>query len=217
MQHSFDNQIGRLLAAGFPELLVVAVAESILQRVKNRAGAERAETQRWMARPVAMPYMHQVSHNLKKVANRHRIPVVFTAPNKLSRLCPRICGDRKGGCQTSHDSRFVGCATGVVYSVPLLCGKVYIGQTERCINDRLREHALKVKKKEDKYAHLVAHIITCGCEARFYETTILGKSTNYTARVALEAFYIHKNSDICISEASILLHSAELNYLNSVA
>lgn len=36
---------------------------------------------------------------------------------------------------------YVKCNEGAEYEIPLVCGKVYIGQTGRCTNDRLREHA----------------------------------------------------------------------------
>lgn len=33
----------------------------------------------------------------------------------------------------------------LVHSIPLSCGKVYIGQTEGCANDRAREHASSLR------------------------------------------------------------------------
>lgn len=61
--HSFEHQISHLLAAEFFELLVGGVAKSLLQKVKNRAGKEGAQTQSQTVRPLIMPYMHKVSHN----------------------------------------------------------------------------------------------------------------------------------------------------------
>lgn len=160
--------------------------------------------------------MHKVSHNLKKVANRHGIPLVFSAPNKLSKLCSRVCCESRRGCRTRHEKPFVKCSRGVVYAIPLHpCGQLYIGQTERCVNDRLREHAQKINKKEDKGAHLVAHVTACGCDARFYETTILGRSGNASSRLALEAFFIKQNRERCISEPSISLLDAEFDFLRN--
>lgn len=211
MQESFDWQVSRLLAAGYPSQVIVAVAESLLQRVKH--GAERVGARGLTGRPLVMPYVHTLSHGLKKVANRHEVPLVFSAPNKLQKLCPRICAQSKRGCSTRHANPFVECSVGVVYSIPMSCGKMYIGQSERCVNDRLREHALSAKKKEDKYAHLVAHISACGCEPIFRDTRILGKSKRMSSRLALEAFFIKKNDGACISEASISLHASEFEFL----
>lgn len=67
-----------------------------------------------------------------------------------------------------------------------------IGQTKRLIIERLREHAQKLTKRDDKYAHLVAHVISCGCDVQFSETKILGRSASKTAREVLEAFFREK-------------------------
>lgn len=86
------------------------------------------------------------------------------AGTPLSVLCAAaVCSDR-GAEKTSgvwgvqpppKKKKFFGlppcCLFCLVQSLSLytlrytLCGKVYIGQTGRCINDRLREHALSIK------------------------------------------------------------------------
>lgn len=84
-----------------------------------------------------------MSHRIKKVAGRYDVSVVFSAPNKLNKICPRVNKKAKncqGTCGVHHKKEFVACATGVVYSIPLACGKVYIGQTGRCLNIRLKEN-----------------------------------------------------------------------------
>lgn len=102
----------------------------------------------------------------------------------------------------------------VVYSFPMSCGKIYVGQTGRCVNDRLGEHALNLKKLDDKYAHLVAHVSSCtGCVARFEGTRILGKSKDKTARISLEAYHIKKLGSTCISTPSLSLFDAEFHLL----
>lgn len=42
--------------------------------------------------------------------------------------------------------RLIGCEA-VVYEILLSCGCFYTGQTGRCVNVRVGEHANKVKKK----------------------------------------------------------------------
>ncbi|KAG0426957.1 hypothetical protein HPB47_025983 [Ixodes persulcatus] len=43
-------------------------------------------------------------------------------------------GPPRVACDVNHRTHYVTCATGVVYQIPLSCGRVYIGQTGRCIN-----------------------------------------------------------------------------------
>lgn len=94
-----------------------------------------------------IPYVHTVSHNLKKVAQRYDMNVVFSAPHKLSKLCkmtgPEVT--QLSGFGKKHRPHFVECTGGVAYQIPLTCGKVYVGLTGRCVNARLREHTNNVK------------------------------------------------------------------------
>lgn len=72
-----------------------------------------------------MPYVHKVSHTLKKVADRFSIPVFFSAPNKPSMLCKIInkkkgeSGEAKGVCIKRHATKFSACAIGVTFEIPL--------------------------------------------------------------------------------------------------
>ncbi|CAN7981596.1 unnamed protein product, partial [Ixodes pacificus] len=105
------------------------------------------ERRRMPSRPVVLPYVHTFSHRIKQVAEKFDVPVVFSAPSKLSRLCAAVnrVGSSGPRCEVSHRTRYVTCATGVVYLIPLSCGRVYIGQTERCVNVRAREHSLSLR------------------------------------------------------------------------
>lgn len=90
MQASFTSKVGHLLAAGFPLSVINAVAKLILQKIKLGAQRVGAKVQQYKWKPEKIPYSHKVSQNLKKVAYRHDIPFVFSAPNKLSKLCPCV-------------------------------------------------------------------------------------------------------------------------------
>lgn len=61
MQFNYDHPVGCLLTAAFPTSVVVAVAESLLQKVKNRAGRKRVEPQLPTVRPFIMPYLQDLT------------------------------------------------------------------------------------------------------------------------------------------------------------
>lgn len=86
MATSLDCQKARLAQAGYPDHLLVSVAESLLKKYSGRQqnAAAVAISQKRFA---VMPYLHKISHNLKKVGARANIGVAFTAPNKLGKLC----------------------------------------------------------------------------------------------------------------------------------
>lgn len=220
MEASFHNQVARLKSAGYPEAVLVSVAESI--RRKRRAkdgqghgavGRDNRTHEKERERVAVVPYMHQVTHRLKKVGQRMGVRVVSSAPHKLSQLARLTCGarHREQRCKTKHRNRFVNCIIDVVYMIILSCGACYIGQTGRCLNDRLREHACNVRSGNDGY--LAQHVTRCGCEVQFDKTVVLQKHKDERTRLIIEAAHIAEHG-ACVSKPSIALSDKELAFLN---
>lgn len=103
-----------------------------------------------------------MTHNLKKVANCHKVCIVFSAPKELSRLCLLISSSKECASLSSKKqaSPVVQCDLGVVYEILLACGKSYVGLTNCCISDCAREQQLSIKNNE--MADLPAHCAACG-------------------------------------------------------
>lgn len=142
---------------------------------------------------------------------------MFSAPNKLSRVCPAIEkkenaeNPRRNRCQVDHNvPSLVQCLLGVVYCLPLSCGSVYVGQIGRCFNTRLREHRNKLKTY--KGAHLYTRCGKCKCNQCFEDTEVLYQHKDRPNREVVEAFHFAKNSR-CISKPSIRLAHRELDFL----
>uniref|UniRef100_A0A147BL58 Putative tick transposon n=1 Tax=Ixodes ricinus TaxID=34613 RepID=A0A147BL58_IXORI len=211
MGRSFLLQVGRLLAAGFSEKTLADVADRLKRKFR---GLPQKAHERPKGRPAIIPYLHAVSHNLKKVAGRFNVPVVFTAPSKLSSLCKRINyphRDREE-CTKKHRNKFLDCSTCVVYDIPLSCGRSYVGQTGRCVNERAREHASAVKQTPS--GHLAVHCARCPCTPMFTNTAILGRHSEKTTREVHEAFIIKtRGVDKCVSEPSVALLDKEILFL----
>lgn len=164
VQQSFAAQMVRLQEAGFPQYVLTAVAEAVLKKIKAENSDVPSQRTKVDRRCVVVPYVHKTSHHLKKVGKRHGVQVVFSAPKKLKGLCARI-GDRQSrlqGCGKKHANSYAECNVGVVYEIPLSCGKSYVGQTGRCVNVRMREHELSFKN--DTSGHLPTHCSECKCE-----------------------------------------------------
>ena len=162
-----------------------------------------------------IPYVHKVSHHLKKIALRENVRVVFSAPEKLSRLCKLTnpMKESQPACGKRHVTRFVECSLAVVYMFPLSCDAVYIGQTGRCINDRLREHCCNVKNKVSSGSFLAMHCKTCACTPLFDRCVVLGRSRNQLTREIIEANSIAKCVKLCVSTPSIALSEKEIDFL----
>lgn len=214
MKTSLDNQFERLEAAGYPRDLLYAVAESVLQKIKRPQDSTGLPAQRIREKPFEiLPYIHKVSHNIKKVAARQGVNIVLSAPCKLASLCSRVARGKTSNpvCTTKHEHCFTKCATSVVYNIPLTCDKVYIGQTGRCINTRLREHHASLSSNDG--ANLARHCRECGCYPLFSNVTYLGRGKGKEEREIVEAYFIRKSGDRCISTPSICLIDKEFSVL----
>ncbi|KAH8009859.1 hypothetical protein HPB51_020544 [Rhipicephalus microplus] len=124
---SFLKQVDRLEQAGYPQHTLVSVAEKILKKSRNCHTSEGSPQDN--VKLAVIPYIHRVSHNLKKIAEQVDVKVVFSAPLKLSRLCkltnPFL---RKApACNVNHQNKYVICQKGVVYEFPCSCGRCTSG------------------------------------------------------------------------------------------
>lgn len=206
---SFQAQVQRLKTSGFPSSILFEVAESLLTN-----SGQRVRTRETNQRPAVLPYIHQITHNLKKIASKYQVQVALSAPDKLRRLCPRInhLQPQQAECKVRHQQQYVDCQRGVVYEIPFTCGKIYVGQTGRCINERLREHALALRSSPA--GHLAIHARDCMCSAVFSQTKILRRFRSKRTRELYEAQTIVSRGAVCVSAPSIALSPKELYYLN---
>lgn len=160
MQASFQLQVTLLTSSGYPQHLIAGVSESLLQKLKKTGKKQLLQDKEKKKLPIqAIPYIHKVSHNIKKIAARNDVGVVFSAPGKLSKLCPMLHQRKRPACTMRHAIRYTGCKKQVTYEIPLTCGRVYIGQMERCFNERAREHALTIRNSAG--GNLLEHCKRC--------------------------------------------------------
>ncbi|CAN7999537.1 unnamed protein product, partial [Ixodes pacificus] len=216
ISEGLQRQISRLQASGYPEPLLVAVAEKCIATLRgNNKPKEKDPVKKPM---VVMPYIHKFSHRLKKIAETHEIKVVLSAPFKLKGLCKKVNkeeGDTSGQskCGVKHKNQFVECVEGVVYKIPLTCGNSYIGQTGRCLNDRLREHQYACGQLQAP-GNLAAHCARCSCKPLFGKTSVMDKSKNRNKREIIEAFHMASGKHgTCVSAPSIALNEKEIELL----
>ncbi|XP_064475670.1 uncharacterized protein LOC135389564 [Ornithodoros turicata] len=209
---SFHAQVAKIRKGGYPEVMIIKVAETLLKKIKGSAKPARP---RPPGRPVCIPYVHAIAHNIKNVASRHGVPVVMSAHVKFSSLCAKVNRPKKKqGCAIQHRNPHVECQQRVVYRIPLQCGRVYIGQTGRCLNVRLQEHGASIKKTPS--GHLALHCRDCGCKPDLARTDVLSVHNEQLTREIVEAFFITKHDDDeCVSAPSLSLSPAEISYLGN--
>lgn len=194
MDQALKRQYERLEDAGYEEAFVSRqLAIEVSGKKVGRSGRNRS---------AVVPYFHEISHNLKACARRFGIDVIFSSDFKLSRLTPFQKAEAE--CPKKHHERSVPCDNGVVYEIPLECGFKYVGQTSRCLNDRLTEHKRNVKNNAPN-SEIAKHLQECNnCEAKWSETEVLHRERNDVKRVVRETIRI-KASGNCISQPSMVL------------
>lgn len=140
-----------------------------------------------------VPYVHEVSHKLKKAAGRAEVSVVFSAPKKLNVLYRKVYRDeppkRRG--EKKHLTPITSCIKGVVYEIPLRCSHCwYLEQTGHCPNDFFREHYKNVKQMHG--SNLPLHLRSCNCTLNFNQVTVITKHADQRSQDISEAFAIIK-------------------------
>lgn len=120
------------------------------------------------------------------------------------------------GCTIKHTHKFVDCGTCVVYKIPLSCGKVYTGQTGRCVNDRAREHKNSLRSVSDQN-NLPRHCRQCvNCVPALNHISVIGKGKSREERKLLKAYHIRRQGvNTCISAPSVFLTNKEFRYLDN--
>lgn len=211
--------MGRLGAVGYQPPFLSSTAESLLRDLRKQKQNKpllNEENEHSKRRTTVIPYVHQVSHKVRKIAERGSAKVLMSAPNKLSKLCALVnkVGRKHNPCKINHKTKYVGCRQNVVYEIPLDCKRRYVGQTGRCIILRLQEPANSLKSNVGGY--LAAHCRQCKCQPMFDECRIIRRYANKRTREIFEAFCISQRGDKCVSKPSVLLYENEIAYLSNV-
>ncbi|KAH6932529.1 hypothetical protein HPB50_007168 [Hyalomma asiaticum] len=92
--------------------------------MKSKARTEKGDQAKPDRRVVVVPYAHHLSHRLKETAAKCGVPVLLSAPEKLSRMCPPVDNreHNRPGCTKKYADPIVTCSTGVVYRISLSFG-----------------------------------------------------------------------------------------------
>ncbi|KAG0445277.1 hypothetical protein HPB47_017438 [Ixodes persulcatus] len=210
---SLSLQTTRLRRAGYPADLLDNISKKLI--LLSRSRPKEAPSGTRSARPACIPYSHNTAHRLRALAHRFGTRVLFTCKFKLGGMCKRVTNpEPPPTCTKKHAQCFRPCTREKVYSIPLVCGAEYIGQTGRCVNDRLREHAKEISSPSpDSFHPVVAHAKNCpSCTPDFSKTKILGGHKSRFGREILESLHI-KSSVSNLSSPSLSLSDREIRFL----
>ncbi|KAJ4436587.1 hypothetical protein ANN_16620 [Periplaneta americana] len=83
-----------------------------------------------------------------------------------------------------------GLRTPGIYKIPCECGEVYIGQTGRTIEDRIKEHKRNLRLYYPEKSAVAQHSIEKEHKILFDHTKVINKSSHYWDRTIKEAIEI---------------------------
>jgi hypothetical protein len=153
-----------------------------IQRVLNR----RPNTSRPDDNPDSvsfLPYIGTLFNRISRVLSRHNIKSVRLLPKKISGFLRRIKDN-------------LGLRTPGVYRIPCECCKVYIGQTGRSVETRLKEHQRRIRLEYPDKSAVAEHSVDLGHPIQFHNTSILATETQHMDRIVREAIEteLHSNN-----------------------
>jgi hypothetical protein len=143
----------------------------------------KISTPREDADPVAkavLPYVSTVSGKISRILRRFNIATIHRPAIKLRQLLV-------------HPKDPVGLKTPGIYSVPCECGKIYIGETGRTIETRMKEHLRHYRLGQLEKSAVAEHSILENHCIHWEEAGLLCRSHGYWDRIYKEAMQIKIN------------------------
>jgi hypothetical protein len=115
--------------------------------------------------------------------SRHNIKSVGLPPRKIANFLRPV-------------KDYLGLKTQGVYSIPSECGDVYIGQTGRSVDTRMKEHRRHIRLAHPDKSAVAEHSISWGHRTQLQDTKILSTKSRYTNRLIKEDIEIelHPNN-----------------------
>jgi hypothetical protein len=142
-----------------------------------------------------LPYVGPTFNRINRVLARHNIKSVGLPQQKLSNLLHPI--------KDNLELRTPG-----VYRIPCECGKVYIGQTGRSIDTRLKEHKRHIRLEYPDKSAVAQHSFHQEHRIHFNCTSILSTKTRYMDCIIREAIEIelhphnmNREEGFCLSKS----------------
>ena len=139
---------------------------------------------------ISLPFVDKLSQNLGKILHKAGIKTVYKMNNKLnSRIIKR-----------GKDILPKENIKGVVYQLNCGgCDAVYVGETKRRINTRIKEHENNIRLVSATNSVITDHRINSGHDFGWKDFKILNKESNYFKRNIAEMLHIKSNKN-CINK-----------------
>ncbi|XP_071476521.1 uncharacterized protein [Diadema antillarum] len=133
---------------------------------------------------VNLPYLGATSHKLQRIFKSANIQVRHTSSNKLHNSLH------------SHKDKHPKHKQPGVYRIPCECGKVYIGETGRSLETRLKEHKTCYRRSEWEKSAIVKHAQQSEHRINWEDSKLITSIKNWNTRRIREAIEIHTHDTV---------------------
>ena len=126
---------------------------------------------------VVLPYVAGVSEDIRRVCSRFGIRAVFKSGQTLRLMLTKV-----------KDTLLLGKRLRVVYEIPCGCGQVYIGETIRRLETRMREHQDACERGTFEKSAVAEHAWKRHHPIKWEDTTVLAQAKGYKELRLKEVF-----------------------------
>ena len=117
---------------------------------------------------------------MRRVCRRFNIRTIFRSASTL-----------RGQLMRVKDRDPLEKKSNVVYQVPCTCGRVYIGETKRALEVRIKEHQAATRRGELEKSAIAKHAWNHHHQILWDDTKVLDEATNNSTLLLKEAIHIH--------------------------
>jgi hypothetical protein len=180
------NKIKKILINNcYPKKVVDKYVNVRLGELQNRNNNDLVsnEVAQDPRRCITVPYVKGLSENISRTMRDMNFRVLHTIPKRLD------CVIRKGKDVLPNLSQ-----TELVYKIDCAnCDAVYIGQTKRHLETRIKEHRCDIRKNIDSHSVVSKHRLTHNHDFKWQHPKILHKEKHFKKREISEMFFIKKH------------------------
>ena len=128
---------------------------------------------------VVIPYVAELSERVRRVCKDYNIRTAFKSASTLRTALVRV-----------KDPIPMEKKSGVVYEVPCSCGKVYIGETKRTLETRMKEHRAAARLGQLEKSAVAEHAWQDGHTIDWSDVRILDEAPRNSVLLIKEALHI---------------------------